>query len=116
MMKGMRAAACAVLLAGCANGAATATNPVRLSPAPMAAINADMPIATARPASHAASEGSVVVARGDTLGAIARRAYGDPACAGAIARANAAQIANPNVIAVGQTLRLPAVQGCRVRR
>ena len=50
---------------------------------------------------------SIVVRRGDTLGAIARRLYGQPVQAQAIAMANTDTITDPNLIRVGQTLRLP---------
>jgi len=50
----------------------------------------------------------VVVRRGDTLGQIARRAYGDSARAFDIAQANG--VADPNLIHVGQALRLPAFE------
>jgi LysM repeat protein len=48
-----------------------------------------------------------VVARGDTLSAIAGRLYDDPRRWRPIALAN--RIANPREIAVGQTLRVPAL-------
>lgn len=53
---------------------------------------------------------AVEVRRGDTLGRIAARVYGDRRHAFDIARANADQIANPDVILVGQVLRLPAIE------
>lgn len=49
---------------------------------------------------------TVTVQPGDTLGAIARRLYGDRSRAAALAAANA--IANPDLIYPGQVLRLPA--------
>jgi nucleoid-associated protein YgaU len=53
---------------------------------------------------------SVVVRGGDTLGAIAERIYGDRMRAFDIARANADQIADPNLIYPGQVLHLPQTE------
>lgn len=53
---------------------------------------------------------AVEVRRGDTLGRIAERVYGDRRHAFDIARANTDQITNPDVILVGQVLRLPAIE------
>ncbi len=54
---------------------------------------------------------TVTVARGDTLGRIARRHYGDAARAYDIAAANA--VADPDRIEIGQVLRLPGAGGER---
>jgi LysM repeat protein len=51
---------------------------------------------------------SYTVHQGDTLSAIATHAYGSAADWPAIWWANRRQISNPNMIAVGQRLRLPA--------
>lgn len=53
-------------------------------------------------------ESTVTVRAGDTLGAIALRAYGDRTRAAEIARDNA--LANPDLILVGQVLRLAVVE------
>ncbi len=50
---------------------------------------------------------SVIVRRGDTLGAIAMRLYGDRSRGQEIAHINAEQVANPDMIYPGQVLRLP---------
>jgi len=55
-----------------------------------------------------AAPATIVVAPGDTLGSIAQRRLGSAARAADIVRANAAAIADPNLIRVGQTLVLPA--------
>ena len=56
----------------------------------------------------ASGEESVIVRGGDTLGAIALRMYGDRGRASEIARENG--IANPDLILVGQVLRLPVME------
>jgi hypothetical protein len=62
----------------------------------------------------AADTAAVVVRNGDTLGRIAVRVYGDRNRAFEIARANADQISNPDLIHPGQVLRLPeATRRCR---
>lgn len=48
---------------------------------------------------------SYTVQRGDTLGAICRKFYGDASLAGRLAAANG--IANANIITVGKVLRVP---------
>jgi nucleoid-associated protein YgaU len=47
------------------------------------------------------------VKRGDTLTAISRQYYGDPNHVNEIVRANPVAISNPNVIIVGQVLKIP---------
>lgn len=47
------------------------------------------------------------VKRGETLSKIARQHYGDPAKASLIQRANPVEISNPNLIFVGQKLKVP---------
>jgi nucleoid-associated protein YgaU len=47
------------------------------------------------------------VVAGDTLSRIAREFYGDPALFRRIFQANRDQLSDPNVIRVGQTLRVP---------
>ena len=59
------------------------------------------------PAAHHAPA-SYTVRPGDSLSAIAAHAYGTKADWPAVWWANRHQVANPNVIAVGQRLRLPA--------
>ena len=62
--------------------------------------------APARDAGTAVTEaGQYVVAPGDTLGAIARRFYGDAGLYGRLAAANG--VKNPNLIRVGQVLTIP---------
>ena len=51
---------------------------------------------------------SYTVQQGDTLSAIAAHAYGNAADWPAVWWANRHQVPNPNVIAAGQRLRLPA--------
>jgi len=48
-----------------------------------------------------------VVVSGDTLSALARRYYGNPAEFGIIQQANQHIVANPNLIFPGQVLRIP---------
>jgi nucleoid-associated protein YgaU len=52
--------------------------------------------------------GSYTIRAGETLSAIAARAYGSAADWPAIWWANRHQVPNPNMIAAGQRLRLPA--------
>ena len=59
------------------------------------------------PAAHHA-QASYTVKQGDTLSAIAAHAYGKAADWPAVWWANRHQVPNPNVIAAGQRLRLPA--------
>ena len=59
------------------------------------------------PAAHHAQP-SYTVKQGDTLSAIATHAYGNAADWPAVWWANRHQVPNPNVIAAGQRLRLPA--------
>jgi LysM repeat protein len=59
------------------------------------------------PAAHQA-QASYTVKQGDTLSAIAAHAYGNPANWPAVWWQNRHQMPNPNVIAAGQRLRLPA--------
>jgi len=59
------------------------------------------------PAAHHAPA-SYTVRSGDSLSAIAARAYGNSADWPAVWWANRRQVANPNMIAAGQRLRLPA--------
>ena len=59
------------------------------------------------PAAHPA-QASYTVKQGDTLSAIAAHAYGKAADWPAVWWANRHQLPNPNVIAAGQRLRLPA--------
>jgi LysM repeat protein len=49
-----------------------------------------------------------IVSPGDTLSGIAQRFYGDPADWPSIYHANAAEIANPNEIYVGEKLQIPS--------
>jgi LysM repeat protein len=56
----------------------------------------------------ASDQASVIVQRGDTLGLIALRIYGERARAMEIARLN--ELANPDLIIPGQVLRLPHVE------
>ena len=59
------------------------------------------------PAAHHA-QASYTVKQGDTLSAIATHAYGNAADWPAVWWVNRHQVPNPNVIAAGQRLRLPA--------
>ena len=59
------------------------------------------------PAAHH-SAASYTVKSGDSLSAIAARAYGSSADWSAVWWANRRQVRNPNVISVGQKLQLPA--------
>jgi len=59
------------------------------------------------PAAHH-TQASYTVKQGDTLSAIATHAYGNAADWPAVWWVNRHQVANPNVIAAGQRLRLPA--------
>ena len=59
------------------------------------------------PAAHHA-QASYTVKQGDTLSAIAAHAYGKAADWPAVWWANRHQVSNPNVIAAGQRLRMPA--------
>jgi len=59
------------------------------------------------PAAHQA-QASYTVKQGDTLSAIAAQAYGNAANWPAVWWQNRRQMPNPNVIAAGQRLRLPA--------
>ncbi len=49
----------------------------------------------------------IVVKRGDNLSKIAQRAYGDPKKYKKILQANPQMLKNPNLIYVGQKLRIP---------
>jgi LysM repeat protein len=63
---------------------------------------------TLNPAAAHHGPGSYTVRPGDTLSAIAARAYGSAADWPVVWWANRRQVANPDVIAVGQRLHLPA--------
>ena len=63
---------------------------------------------TLNPASAHHGPGSYTIRPGDTLSAIAARAYGSAADWPAVWWANRRQVANPDLIAAGQRLRLPA--------
>ena len=63
---------------------------------------------TLNPAAAHHGPGSYTVRPGDTLSAIAARAYGSAADWPAVWWANRRQVANPDLIAAGQRLRLPA--------
>ena len=63
---------------------------------------------TLNPAAAHHGSGSYTVRPGDTLSTIAARAYGSAAGWPAVWWANRRQVANPDLIAAGQRLRLPA--------
>jgi len=48
-----------------------------------------------------------VVAKGDTLSKIAKQYYGDPGLYTTIFEANRDQLKDPNLIKIGQKLRIP---------
>lgn len=70
----------------------------------------DPAIAAAHGAAAAGSDGETYTVRpGDTLGAIARRFYGDPGRYREIFEANRTVLPNPNTLRPGQVLRIPGV-------
>jgi LysM repeat protein len=79
-----------------------------------AAATVQRPAATARltsvtsPAANTTAAVSYTVQSGDTLSAIAQRYYSNPSFWPALFAANHGEIANPNVIQVGQVLTVPA--------
>ncbi|HEX6449578.1 MAG TPA: LysM peptidoglycan-binding domain-containing protein [Trebonia sp.] len=79
-----------------------------------AAVTSQRPAATARltsvtrPVANTAAAVSYTVNSGDTLSAIAQRYYSNPSFWTVLFAANQGEIANPNVIQVGQVLTIPA--------
>jgi LysM repeat protein len=79
-----------------------------------AAATVQRPAATARltsvtrPAANTTAAVSYTVQSGDTLSAIAQRYYSNPSFWTALFAANQGEIANPNLIQVGQVLTVPA--------
>ena len=71
-------------------------------PAPPAAARHAVPEPARAPADH-----TYVVQTGDTLWSIAQRFYGNPFKWPEIYQANQSQIADPNVISIGQALTIP---------
>lgn len=89
-----------------------APKPKNLEPKTLAHAPAATAIASASPAdvlatAPAEAGGSRVIARGDSLWALSRLAYGDGARYGAIFKANRDKIRNPNLIYPGQTFVMP---------
>jgi len=79
-------------------------NQVRVQQSP-AAVAAAAPAAA--PTAAAAAETVHEVVRGDTLGALAKRYYGKASLYMKIFEANRDQLDNPDLIKVGQKLRIP---------
>jgi nucleoid-associated protein YgaU len=82
-------------------------NTIRVAAAPIAPPPGPRPPAEAAPAPPAGAETIHVVVAGDTLGAIARKYYGKASQYMRIFEANKDILKNPDVIKVGQKLRIP---------
>jgi nucleoid-associated protein YgaU len=82
-------------------------NTIRVAAAPAAPPPGPPPMAEAAPVPPVGAETIHVVASGDTLGAIAQKYYGKASLYMRIFEANKDVLKNPDVIKVGQRLRIP---------
>jgi nucleoid-associated protein YgaU len=82
-------------------------NTIRVAAAPTVAPAGPMPAAEAAPVPSADAETVHLVVSGDTLGALAQRYYGRASAYMKIFEANKDILKNPDVIKVGQKLRIP---------